>query len=219
MSSSRLHRVQEAAKQLQANKAASLAADAASVAAEALGAEGSVQIERQVIENGSDLAFAMDEGGQLTLWIGRVEIMLGRNKSPVMTVMFLEDAKLDGISVVCTWFEQVGDGTLVLGSVRDLARYSATSCLSIVDLKLVDGNSTNKYKFADPACRANLLVALQALAEPVVGIHETSAEAEQRRVAAEDARSRADLESSAPTRVHVSRAPGKRNATAAVSRP
>ena len=171
-------------------------------AAEALDAAGLIQIERQVIENGSDLAFAMDEGGELTLWIGRVEIMLGRNKAPLRTVMFLEDAKLDGVRFVCTWFQQVADGTLVLGSVRDLARYCATSSLSIVDLKLVDGSS-NTYTFADPASRGNLLVALQALAEPEVGNPETSADAEVRREAAENARARADIDSSVPARFHV----------------
>jgi type III secretion system FlhB-like substrate exporter len=109
MSSNRLDRVQEAARQLQANKAAAVALDTDSAAAETLGAAGSIQIERQVIENGSDLAFAMEEGGELTLWIGRVEIMLGRNKSPLRTVMFLEDAKVDCVRFVCTCFQQIGD--------------------------------------------------------------------------------------------------------------
>ena len=105
----------------------------------------------------------MDEAGVLILWIGRVEIMLGRNKSP-LTVMFLEDPKADDAYLVCTWFEEVEDGTLLLGSVQDLARYSARSCLSIVDLEVFDGETSNKYTFADPACRQNLMAALQALA-------------------------------------------------------
>lgn len=58
--------------------------------------------------------------------------------------MFLEDSKVDGVSFRVTWFQFVEDGTLVLGSVRDLARYCATSCFYIVDLKLVDGSS-NTY--------------------------------------------------------------------------
>ena len=153
-------------------KAAAVAVHDAGGDAGRQGATASIQIERQVIENGSDLVFAMDEGGQLTLWIGQVEIMLVQNKSPLRTVMFLEDAKVDGGRLV-----QVGDGTLVLGSVRDLARYSATSCLSTVDLKLVDGSS-NTYAFADPSSRGNLVTALQTLAEPEVGNPETSADAE-----------------------------------------
>ena len=83
---------------------------------------------------------------------------------------------------------------------------------------LVDG-STNTYTFADPASRGNLLAALQALAEPKVGNLETLVEAEARRESAEDARARADVESSVPARAQVSRAPGKRVATAAVLRP
>ena len=61
------------------------------------------------------------------------------------------------------------------------------------------------------------MAALQALAEPV-GNRETSPEAEARRYVAEDARTKANAESSGPARVQVSRAPGKRAAEASVSR-
>ena len=81
--------------------------------------------------------------------------------------MFLEDAKVDCVRFVCTWFQQIEDGTLMLGSVQDLARY-----LRIVDLKLVDGSS-NASTFADPASRGIFLAALHALAEPEVENLET----------------------------------------------
>jgi hypothetical protein len=63
-------------------------------AAASLGGVTEVQVDEAVIENGSDLAFAMGEGGKPTLWIGRVEIMSGRKKIPLTTAIFLEDAKL-----------------------------------------------------------------------------------------------------------------------------
>ena len=109
------------------------AVDSASAAS---GGVTEVQVDEAVIENGSDLAFAMNEGGKLTLWIGRIEIMSGRKKMPLTTAIFLEDAKADDLYFVCTWFEEREDGMLELGSVRDLTRYSAKSCLSTVDLKL-----------------------------------------------------------------------------------
>ncbi len=82
ISSSRLDRVQEAAKQLRANKAAAVAVAnviEGTTAAAAAGVAISVQIVRPVIEIGSDLAFAMEQNHELTLWFGRVEIMHGRN--------------------------------------------------------------------------------------------------------------------------------------------
>jgi hypothetical protein len=60
------------------------------------------------------------------------------------------------------------------------------------------------------------MAALQALAEPVEN-RETSPEAEARRESAEDARAKANAEASGPARAQVSRAPGKRAATAADS--
>ena len=68
---------------------------------------------------------------------------------------------------MCTWFEEVEDGTLLLGSVQDLARYSARSCLSIVDLEVVDAEISRKRTLTDPVRRQNFMAALQALAEPV----------------------------------------------------
>ena len=52
-------------------------------------------------------------------------------------------------------FEERDDGMPVLGSVRDLTRYSAKSCLSTVDLKLVESSRErgNIYVFADPSSR------------------------------------------------------------------
>ena len=179
-----------------------------------------VRIEQAVIENGSDLAFAMNEGGKLTLWVGRIEIMSGRKKIPLSTAIFLEDAKADDVHFVCTWFEEREDGMLVLGSVRDPTRYSAQSCLSTVDLKLVESSREhgNVFVFADPACKDNLLVALETLAKPV-GSQETSTEAEARRQAFEDARAKADTEAAQLERAPVQRAAGKRKATAAINRP
>jgi hypothetical protein len=220
ISSNRLDRVKQAQKQLQANKSAALAPmGTLDSAAAASGGVTEIQAKEAVIENGSDLAFAMDEGGKLTLWIGRVEIMSGRKKIPLSTAIFLEDAKIDDVHFVCTWFEEREDGTLVLGSVRDLTRYSAKSCLSTVDLKLVDSSRErgNIYVFADPTCRDNLLVALETLATPV-GNQETLAEAEVRRQFLEDARAKADSDAAQVERAPVQRDPGKRKATAVVNR-
>ena len=47
---------------------------------------------------------------------------------------FFEDAKTDNVHFPHLVKER-DDGTLVLGSIRDLTRYSAKSCLSTVDLK------------------------------------------------------------------------------------
>jgi len=69
--------------------------------------------------------------------------------------------KVDDTYVVCTWLQKLGDSALQLFSVRDVARYSARSCLGIVDLKQVDREeSYNRNAFADPACRDKLLAAL-----------------------------------------------------------
>ena len=76
----------------------------------------------------------------------------------------------------------------------------------------------NTLTFADPACRQNLMAALQGLAEPVKN-HGPSPEAEARRKAAEDARAKGNAEASRPARAHVSRASGERAAAAAVARP
>ena len=99
--------------------------------------------------------------------------------------------------------------------MRDLTRYSARSCLGVVDLKLTDASSSDRYTFADPACQEKLLAVLHTLAGPA-GNHETSAEAEMRRQAAEDARAEADEEAAEPARVLAARAPGKRVAMAAL---
>jgi hypothetical protein len=158
ISSNRLDRAKQAQKQLQANKSAALAPmGTVDSAAASLGGVTEVQVDEAVIENGSDLAFAMNEGGKLTLWIGRVEIMSGRKKIP------LTDAKTDDVHFICTWFEEREDGMPVLGSVRDLTRYSAKSCLSTVDLKLVESSRErgNIYVFADPSSRDNLLMVLE----------------------------------------------------------
>jgi len=129
----------------------------------------------------------------------------------------LDDAIKDDVHFVCTWFEQRKDGTLLLGSVRDLNRYSARSCLGTVDLKLVESESPTEsgsiYLFADPSCEAKLLVALHTLENPVRN-SETSAEADSRRRVNEEARAKADADAVQPTREHVSRGPGKRSATA-----
>ncbi len=74
----------------------------------------------------------------------------------------------------------------------------------------------------DPSCRKNLMAALQALAEPV-GNRETSPrgtspEAEARREAAEDAKTKANAEASGQARVQVARCQGKRAAAVEVSR-
>ena len=105
----------------------------------------------------------------------------------------MEDAKTDDVHFVCTWFEEREDGMLVLGSVRDLTRYSAKSCLSTVDLKLVESSRErgNIYVFADPSSRDNLLMVLETLAK-LAGNQETLAEAEARRQALEDARAKRD---------------------------
>ena len=141
--------------------------------------------------------------------------MSGRKKIPLSTAIFLEDAKNDDVHFVCTWFEERDDGMLVLGSVRHLTRYSAKSCLSTVDLKLVESSREhgNIYVFADPNCRDNLLVALETLAKPV-GNQETLAEAEARRQALEDARAKEDSEAAQVERATVQLAAGKRKATA-----
>ena len=91
---------------------------------------------------------------------------------------------------MCTWFLRLGDGVLQLGSVRVVTRYSARSCFGIVDLKLVDGDSSNRYTFADPACRDKLLAVLHTSLDPQ-GPHETTAEAEARQQAAEESREQA----------------------------
>ena len=116
---------------------------------------------------------------------------------------------------MCTWFLQLGDGALQLGSVRDVTRYSARSCLGIVDLKLVDGDSSNRYTLADQACRDKLLAALRTSAEPQ-GPHETTAEAEARKQAVEEHRAQAEMGAAAPARKIIARAPGKQAATAAL---
>ena len=83
ISSNRLDRVKQAQKQLQANKSAALAPiGTVDSTAAASGGVTEVQVDKAVVENGSDLAFAMNEGGKLTLWIGRIEIMSGRKKIP-----------------------------------------------------------------------------------------------------------------------------------------
>ena len=107
----------------------------------------------------------------------------------------------------------------VLGSVRDLTRYSAKSCLSTVDLKLVESSRErgNIYVLADPSSRDNLLMVLETLAKPV-GNQETLAEAEARRQALEDARAKADSEAAQVERTTVQRVAGKRKATAFINR-
>ena len=47
----------------------------------------------------------------------------------------------------------------VLGSVQN---FSAKSCLSIVNLEVVDGETLSTYTFADVARRKKLMAALQA---------------------------------------------------------
>ena len=116
--------------------------------------------------------------------------------------------------LVCTWFLQLGDSALQLGSVSDATRYSARSCLGIVDLKLVDGDSSNRYTFANPVCQDKLLAALNTSAEPQ-GPHETTAAAEARKQVAEESRAPAELDAAAPARKLIARAPKKRAATAA----
>ena len=61
------------------------------------------------------------------------------------------------------------------------------------------------------------MAALQASAGPV-GNHETLPEAEARREAAEDAKTKANAETSGPARAQVPRGQGKRAAAVAVSR-
>ena len=135
-------------------------------------------------------------------------------RSPLKTAQLLDDAKANDTFLVCTWFMQLGDGALQLGSVRDVARCSARSCLEIVDLKLVDGDSSSRYTLSDPACRDKLLAALRTSSEPQ-GPYETTAEAEARKQAAEESRAQAEMGAVAPARKLIARAPRKRAATAA----
>ncbi len=58
-----------------------------------------------------------------------------RTKAILLRKVFFEDAKTDDVHFPQLVKER-DDGTLVLGSIRDLTRYSAKSCLSTADLKL-----------------------------------------------------------------------------------
>ena len=108
---------------------------------------------------------------------------------------------------------------LVLGSVRDLTRDSAKSCLSTVDLKVVESlrERGNILVFADPSSRDNLLMVLETLVKPA-GNQETLAEAEARRQALEDTRAKADSEATQVERTTVQRVAGKRKATTVINR-
>ena len=61
--------------------------------------------------------------------------MSGRQKVIPSRKAFFDDAKTDDVHFPQLVKER-DDGTLVLGSIRDLTRYSAKSCLSTADLKL-----------------------------------------------------------------------------------
>ena len=64
-----------------------------------------------------------------------VKIINVRTKVIPLRKAFIEDAKTDDVNFPQLVKER-DDGTLVLGSIRDLTRYFAKSYLSMVDLKL-----------------------------------------------------------------------------------
>ena len=63
-----------------------------------------------VLELGCDVAFAMIENEIPRLWIGRIDVMRRRNRAPMNDPILLDDAKIDGILLNCTWLEKQADG-------------------------------------------------------------------------------------------------------------
>jgi hypothetical protein len=218
MSTSRLKRVQEAAKQLQVNKEAAttltMPSDSAPV--------------RTVLHPGGDYAFAMevDDGGSepvSELWFGRLALLQRKDGGVIMSPLLLDDAKKDGVRLVCSaWFEDSPDGLLVLGNVRDPTRYSAWSCFGSVDLALMP-DSTDTFKFVDETHRENLKTALglttasaqhRYTAEAPAPVEAESAEgAQARRQAAELIRTERKRDAESRDIREGERAPEKRRAT------
>lgn len=213
MATSRLQRVQEAAKQLQVNKEAETSqiqtGDSAPV--------------RTVLHCGGHYAFAMEIGRSPELWFGRLALLQRKDGSVLMSPLLLDDAKKEDVRLVCSaWFEDSSDGTLVLGNVRDPTRYSAWSCFGSVDLALVPG-SIDTFKFVDETHRRDLTAALEltvagstqrdCVAEVPVVQAESAAAAQARREAAEFMRAEKARESQSRDVREVERAPGKRRAT------
>jgi hypothetical protein len=202
ISTMRLQRVQDAAKQIAVNRApATCAADKATV-----------------LQLGSDYAFAMeDDDGCGFFYVGRLQQMKRKNRSSMNTPILLDDAKREGVSLVCSWFKEDRLGALLYDADSDLSVYSSWCCLGQVDLVFVPGVLPEKdvYVYNDPDAIENLYAAVELThraepAQPIAG--GSPEEAAQRRQVSEQARSAAALDAeSRDTRV-VQRAPGKRQA-------
>ena len=217
MSTWRLARVQQAAKQLKVNEEAAAAAGEGGGSSDANTAT--------VLRLGNDYAFAMDYGqGQMAVEYGRLSVMKSKGGEVVREgMLLLDDAKIDGTRLLCIWFAESGK-QLKLGTLVHSATYSACCCLGEVNLKLADVEA-GTYVFSDPSQQKDMERALIATkaprggaspAAPAPKVQETPSEAAARRQAKEAKRKAESDENARRAVTEVVRCKGKRKAKQAV---
>ena len=133
----------------------------------------------------------------------------------------INDAKLEGVTLVCSWFSETAFGELIYNSDMDYSAYSAWCCLGHVDLVFVENAGGDFYVFNDPEAVENLQLALELTKADDPGQQrqiEEPAEAAVRRQAVEQGRAAGALAAESLDVREVLRAPGKRFATSAVTR-
>jgi len=194
ISSTRLLRVQEAAKQLEKNRdPLTSAADTATV-----------------LQLGSDFAFAFDEsGGGSIIYFGRVLQMKRKNGSQMNTPITLDSAKMEDVRVVCSWFKETKNGEFLHDSDSDHTAYSTWSVLAKVDFMFKKEHGY--YLPAYPEAIERLQLALD--------LTEAQTEARGEVVDGQPAGRQSnsgDTTADSIDKREVLRAPGKRRATSAV---
>ena len=229
MSTERLKRVQEAAKQIEkresflANRAASSSSSSSSSSTSSspssLPDSDDIQV---VLQTGSHYAFSFVDDDDNPKWeIGQLSVLKDKNgNSMIETALTLSDAREAGVHLVCSWFVEKPGGNFILGLVHP-TRYSSLCCMCDVDLAIVDAEK-KEYRLADSARRVQL-DALNQLAQGTASEEagtSSGSSASSRSSSSKKKRSRTttttdqnEAAGADPVLTQVARADGKRKAT------